>query len=80
MFLFNSMNVREEGDGKGERERGRERDRKTERDTQREICVKIEVAVLGRTVSVDVKQHQSCLLYTSPSPRDMYKSRMPSSA
>ena len=23
---------------------------------------------------------KSCLLYTSPSPRDMYKSRMPSSA
>ena len=23
---------------------------------------------------------ESCLLYTSPSPRDMYKSRMPSSA
>ena len=24
--------------------------------------------------------HQSCLLYTSPSPRDLYRSRMPSSA
>ena len=26
------------------------------------------------------RQHKACLLYTSPSPRDMYKSRMPSSA
>ena len=26
------------------------------------------------------KQHQTCLLYTSPSPRDLLKSRMPSSA
>ena len=25
-------------------------------------------------------QHQTCLLYTSPSPRDRQKSRMPSSA
>ena len=25
-------------------------------------------------------ERESCLLYTSPSPRDMYKSRMPSSA
>ena len=26
------------------------------------------------------KQHNRCLLYTSPSPRDMRRSRMPSSA
>ena len=26
------------------------------------------------------KLHESCLLYTSPSPRDLYRSRMPSSA
>ena len=26
------------------------------------------------------RERESCLLYTSPSPRDMYKSRMPSSA
>ena len=28
----------------------------------------------------DLKVHQICLLYTSPSPRDRQKSRMPSSA
>ena len=28
----------------------------------------------------DAGKHTGCLLYTSPSPRDMYKSRMPSSA
>ena len=27
-----------------------------------------------------LQQYLGCLLYTSPSPRDMYKSRMPSSA
>ena len=29
---------------------------------------------------VDLILHQGCLLYTSPSPRDMSASRMPSSA
>ena len=28
----------------------------------------------------DVTRHRTCLLYTSPSPRDRQKSRMPSSA
>ena len=28
----------------------------------------------------DFKQYMSCLLYTSPSPRDVEESRMPSSA
>ena len=28
----------------------------------------------------DLKQAKACLLYTSPSPRDMRRSRMPSSA
>ena len=27
-----------------------------------------------------IAEHESCLLYTSPSPRDMRRSRMPSSA
>ena len=31
-------------------------------------------------VSVGSNKHHSCLLYTSPSPRDRQKSRMPSSA
>ena len=32
------------------------------------------------TTEVDVSQVEPCLLYTSPSPRDRQKSRMPSSA
>ena len=32
----------------------------------------------GRGIPVDI--HKSCLLYTSPSPRDLSTSRMPSSA
>ena len=36
---------------------------------------------LGRnTLTKKIKAQQSCLLYTSPSPRDRQKSRMPSSA
>ena len=31
-------------------------------------------------VCLSLSLSMSCLLYTSPSPRDMYKSRMPSSA
>ena len=34
----------------------------------------------GATVSVEVTYFDTCLLYTSPSPRDRQKSRMPSSA
>ena len=30
--------------------------------------------------AIDVSKLRSCLLYTSPSPRDLYRSRMPSSA
>ena len=33
-----------------------------------------------RPVTLDVREMTSCLLYTSPSPRDRQKSRMPSSA
>ena len=36
-------------------------------------CVKVEVATMGSS-------SLTCLLYTSPSPRDVHKSRMPSSA
>ena len=28
----------------------------------------------------DIQEYESCLLYTSPSPRDLMRSRMPSSA
>ena len=43
------------------------------------ICVKVfEYAVMHKYISRD--DDYSCLLYTSPSPRDRQKSRMPSSA
>ena len=32
------------------------------------------------TVTIPLKEYDSCLLYTSPSPRDVEESRMPSSA
>ena len=31
-------------------------------------------------IECDINNHQACLLYTSPSPRDRTRSRMPSSA
>eukprot|EP00828_Plagiopyla_frontata_P008197 TRINITY_DN14048_c0_g1_i3.p1 TRINITY_DN14048_c0_g1~~TRINITY_DN14048_c0_g1_i3.p1 ORF type:complete len:249 (-),score=42.12 TRINITY_DN14048_c0_g1_i3:43-789(-) len=34
----------------------------------------------GRLANAVIEQYQNCLLYTSPSPRDRQKSRMPSSA
>ena len=37
-------------------------------------------AIIGKVNLVDVKKYDSCLLYTSPSPRDQRGSRMPSSA
>ena len=37
-------------------------------------------AVLQRLQQIRIDQHKDCLLYTSPSPRDRQKSRMPSSA
>ena len=38
------------------------------------------VPILGPTAIEDGFHHNSCLLYTSPSPRDKRQSRMPSSA
>ena len=34
----------------------------------------------GDVKNADLAQHFGCLLYTSPSPRDSFRSRMPSSA
>ena len=45
--------------------------------TDRALMVKLIPAV---TSAVKKEQNQNCLLYTSPSPRDRQKSRMPSSA
>ena len=37
--------------------------------------------IQSRTATpIEVEQYSACLLYTSPSPRDRQKSRMPSSA
>ena len=37
-------------------------------------------AFAGDTIQLSIEVSNSCLLYTSPSPRDRQKSRMPSSA
>ena len=39
-----------------------------------------EVGIKNLTYPVLIDQYQTCLLYTSPSPRDKRQSRMPSSA
>ena len=39
-----------------------------------------EIAAFGDTVKIIKEPEITCLLYTSPSPRDRQKSRMPSSA
>ena len=39
-----------------------------------------QVGILKRIFVYDCSHTQSCLLYTSPSPRDVEESRMPSSA
>ena len=38
------------------------------------------IELLGDEMEFYVVTSDSCLLYTSPSPRDLYRSRMPSSA
>ena len=51
---------------------------KTEGDLRREVQMNIKRLVeIGCYRGI---RHKSCLLYTSPSPRDRQKSRMPSSA
>ena len=39
-----------------------------------------QVEGLAKALDIDFTHHKVCLLYTSPSPRDRQKSRMPSSA
>ena len=41
---------------------------------------KIEILEISLTIKIMIINTDSCLLYTSPSPRDRYISRMPSSA
>ena len=38
------------------------------------------IAYRAQTLLNEIENHNNCLLYTSPSPRDRQKSRMPSSA
>ena len=40
----------------------------------------LKTIVLSMPIKQKLDQHSFCLLYTSPSPRDRQKSRMPSSA
>ena len=44
------------------------------------LTAAIESGTLTSTKGTFVKQLEACLLYTSPSPRDRTRSRMPSSA
>ena len=47
----------------------------------KEVAAACEGAILAGAKEIYVKDaHYSCLLYTSPSPRDRTRSRMPSSA
>ena len=44
------------------------------------VCVKLVASTGIGTIAAGVAKAKACLLYTSPSPRDRQKSRMPSSA
>ena len=61
---------------RGERERYKERERRGERERERERAGGGEK---GRKRERE-RERETCLLYTSPSPRDCIVSRMPSSA
>ena len=52
-----------------------------QRDELKTLCQKADVPdKSGEMLTQQGAQHFICLLYTSPSPRDRQKSRMPSSA
>ena len=44
------------------------------------VCVCMIFSPQTAYAAEDSSQHETCLLYTSPSPRDVEESRMPSSA
>ena len=50
------------------------------RHSSRQSVVVVVVVVESRQQTADREQQYDCLLYTSPSPRDRTRSRMPSSA
>ena len=39
-----------------------------------------QMSILAEYIDQELRDHNICLLYTSPSPRDAHESRMPSSA
>ena len=45
-----------------------------------EVYPGIGICGSGEGIAMTLNKHQGCLLYTSPSPRDVEESRMPSSA
>ena len=47
---------------------------------KRKVLVGMSLALFGPIVAMIAAQAHHCLLYTSPSPRDRTRSRMPSSA
>ena len=49
-------------------------------DAVRALCARLRVPVKWRELALLACLHHTCLLYTSPSPRDRTRSRMPSSA
>ena len=61
-----------------EQERDRERDQRNRAGTEKPARQEAESAAEG--VHEEVEETKTCLLYTSPSPRDLSTSRMPSSA
>ena len=46
----------------------------------KEVCNKLKNSEIINLLMISEQQLKSCLLYTSPSPRDKRQSRMPSSA
>ena len=55
----------------------------TDANAQHVVQADVAIALAGETAAetyLDIDQIVSCLLYTSPSPRDRTRSRMPSSA
>ena len=45
-----------------------------------QISTKAGISIFNRFIDYYNANQNNCLLYTSPSPRDLYRSRMPSSA
>ena len=57
-----------------------EKGRKDAKELGYPFVIKVQVPVGGRGKAGGIQKCNSCILYTSPSPRDKRQSRMPSSA